>query len=247
MVRITPQAINKNKYEDKVVLENLNSKVYYYVTATDKRKNQSKPSIILELEKPDKVKPQTPVFTEYKLEGDGKITLHWLRSYSEDVALHQLYRQDKDGADKNWKMIYETKDIQPNFTYTDKNVEVDKSYKYYLIAIDKSKLKSDKSPEITLRSNSFEAQSVLSNLSGSANRNKKQIELIWKIKDKNVGEILVYRQKGAEKPTLWGTLQHAQNFLEDKSVQTGNVYTYLLKPMLKNNQVAKTEKITVEY
>lgn len=247
MVRITPQAITKNTYKDNVVLENLNSKVYYYVTATDIRKNQSKPSIILELEKPDKVKPQSPVFTEYKLEEDGKITLHWLRSYSDDVALHQLYRQDKDGTDKSWKMIYETKDIQPNFTYTDKNVEADKRYVYYLQAIDKNKLKSDKSPEITLRSNSFEAQSVLTNLSGSANRNKKQIELIWKVDNKNVGEILVYRQKGTQKPTLWGTLSGSQNFLEDKNVQTGNSYTYLLKPMLKNNQVAKTEKITIEY
>lgn len=247
LVRVTPQAITKNKYEDKVVLENLNSKVYYYITATDIRKNQSKPSVILELEKPDKVKPQSPVFTEYKLEEDGKITLNWLRSYSEDVALHQLYRQDKDGADKSWKMIYETKDIQPNFTYTDKDGETDKRYAYYLLAIDKNKLKSDKSPEITLRSNSFEAQSVLTNLSGSANKNKKQIELIWKIESKEVGEILIYRQKGAEKPTMWGTLNGTQNFLEDQSVQTGNNYTYFLKPMLKNNQVAKTEKITVEY
>lgn len=247
LVRVTPQAITKNKYEDKVVLENLNSKVYYYITATDIRKNQSKPSVILELEKPDKVKPQSPVFTEYKLEEDGKITLNWLRSYSEDVALHQLYRQDKDGVDKSWKMIYETKDIQPNFTYTDKDVETDKRYAYYLLAIDKNKLKSDKSPEITLRSNSFEAQSVLTNLSGSANKNKKQIELIWKIESKEVGEILIYRQKGTEKPTMWGTLNGTQNFLEDPSVQTGNNYTYFLKPMLKNNQVAKTEKITVEY
>lgn len=110
LVRLTPQAITKNKYEDKVVLENLNSKVYYYVTATDKRKNQSKPSIILELEKPDKVKPQAPVFTQYKLEEDGRITIKWLKSYSEDVVLHQLYRQDKEGTDKSWKLIYETKD-----------------------------------------------------------------------------------------------------------------------------------------
>lgn len=72
MVRVTPQAITTNYFKNNVVLENLNSKVYYYVTATDIRKNQSAPSTILELEKPDKVKPQTPVFTEYKLEEDGK-------------------------------------------------------------------------------------------------------------------------------------------------------------------------------
>ncbi|MDP9960393.1 fibronectin type III domain-containing protein [Chryseobacterium lathyri] len=247
LVRVTPQAITKNHFEDKVVLENLNSKVYYYVTATDRRKNQSTPSVILELEKPDKVKPQTPVFTEYKLEDDGKITINWMRSHSDDVEVHQLFRKAKDDADKSWKMIYETKDIKPDYTYTDKEVEADKSYTYYLLAIDKSKLKSDKSQEMTLRSNRIEALSVLTNLSGSANRNKKQIELNWKINGKDTGEILVYRQRGAEKPSLWGTLTGAQNFLEDKSVQVGNSYTYLLKPMLKNNQVAKTEKITVEY
>ncbi|MDC8102669.1 hypothetical protein [Chryseobacterium rhizosphaerae] len=247
LVRLTPQAITKNHFEDKVVLENLNSKVYYYVTATDRRKNQSKPSIILELEKPDKVKPQTPVFTEYKLEDDGKITINWMRSHSDDVELHQLFRKAKDDADKSWKMIYETKEIKPDYTYTDKDVEADKSYIYYLLAIDKSKLKSDKSQEMTLRSNKIEALSILTNLSGSANRNKKQIELNWKISSKDVGEIVVYRQKGTEKPTMWGTLSGAQNFLEDKSVQTGNSYTYLIKPMLKSNQLAKTEKITIEY
>ncbi len=247
LVRLTPQAITKNHFEDQVVLENLNSKVYYYVTATDRRKNQSNPSIILELEKPDKVKPQTPVFTEYKLEDDGKITISWMRSHSDDVEVHQLFRKAKDDADKSWKMIYETKDIKPDYTYTDKEVEADKSYTYYLLAIDKSKLKSDKSQEMTLRSNKIEALSILTNLSGSANRDKKQIDLNWKINGKDVGEIVVYRQKGTEKPTMWGTLNGAQNFLEDKSVQVGNSYTYLLKPMLKSNQVAKTEKITIEY
>ncbi|WP_312508439.1 hypothetical protein [Chryseobacterium culicis] len=247
LVRVTPQAITETHFEDKVVLENLNSKVYYYVTATDRRKNQSKPSIILELEKPDKVKPQSPVFTEYKLEEDGKITISWMRSHSDDVVAHQLFRQSKEGTDKSWKMIYETKEIQPAYTYTDKDVEADKSYTYYLLAIDKSKLKSDKSQEMTLRSIRIEALSILTNLSGAADRSKKHIGLNWKINSKEVGEIIVYRQKGTEKPTLWGTLSGAQNFLEDRAVQTGNSYTYLIKPMLKTNQLAKTEKITIEY
>jgi len=144
-------------------------------------------------------------------------------------------------------MIYETKDIKPDYTYTDKEVEADKSYSYYLLAVDKSKLLSDKSQQMTLRSSRIEALSILTNLSGAANKNKSQIELNWKINSKDVGEIIIYRQKGAEKPTMWGTLNGAQNFLEDKSVQTGNSYTYLIKPMLKNKQLAKTEKITIEY
>nr|WP_315033176.1 hypothetical protein [uncultured Chryseobacterium sp.] len=247
LVRLTPQAITGNTFEDKVTLENLNAKVYYYITATDRRKNQSKPSIILELEKPDQVKPQAPVFTKYKLEDDGKITLQWLKSHSDDVVAHQLYRQAKDSEDKSWKMIYETREIKPEYTYTDKDVEVDKQYTYYMLAIDKSKLQSDQSLEITLRSNSFEAQSILTHLSGLANRSKAQIELNWKMNGDDAGEILVYRQKGSGKPSLWGTLTGKQNFLEDRSIQVGNTYTYLLKPMLKSNRVAKTEKIAIEY
>lgn len=247
LVRITPQAITENTYQDKVVLENLNSKVYYYITATDKRKNQSKPSTIIELEKPDKVKPQAPIFTKYQLEDNGSITLHWLKSYSVDAAIHQLFRKEKEAPNTSWKIIYETNKIQPDYTYTDKDVEADTKYVYYLRAIDRNQLKSDKSQEITLTSNRLEAKSFLTSLSGSTNKNKQQIELIWKVDSKEVYEILVYRQKGAEKPTHWGTLNGSQNFLEDKSVQVGNNYTYLLKPMLKNNKLAKTEKITIEY
>lgn len=247
MVRITPQAITENSYKDNVVLENLNSKVYYYITATDNRKNQSAPSEILELEKPDKVRPQAPVFTEYKLESDGGITLHWYKSYSDDVAVHQLFRQAKEGNDKSWKKIYETKDIKPQYSFTDKDVEADILYNYYLLAIDKSELISDKSLELSLRSVRLEPISALSGLSSSINRDKKQIELIWKTTQKNISEILVYRQKGTEKPTLWGTLSGTQNFIEDSNIQVGNTYTYLIKPMLQNNQVAKTEKITVDY
>ncbi len=248
LVRITPQAITKNSYKDSIVLENLNSKVYYYITATDKRKNQSKASVILELEKPDKVRPQTPIFTKYTLENDGAITLHFLRSHSEDVKTHQLFRKDEESDNQQWKKIYETNTIKEDYTFTDKKVQDDKAYVYYLLAIDKHGLKSKPSQEITLRSHHFVPVSVINNLTSSINREKKQIELIWKIKDKgNISEIVVYRQKGDKKPTLWGTLNGAQNFLEDQQIKVGNTYTYLLKAMLNNNQVTKTEKITVQY
>jgi len=195
MMRLTPEMITKNTFEDKVALENLNSKVYYYVVSLDKRKNQSLPSEIIEIEKPDKVRPEAPVFAEYKLEDTGD----------------------------------------------------NKRYVYYLQAVDKSNLVSDKSLEITLRSNKIVPAAVITNLAGSANGNKKMIELNWKNKSKNISEIIVYRQKGDEKPTLWGTLSGKQEFLEDKIVSSGNVYTYYIKPMLEDNQVAKTEKITINF
>ena len=247
MMRLTPEMITKNTFEDKVTLENLNSKVYYYVVSLDKRKNQSQPSEIIEIEKPDKVRPEAPVFAEYKLEDTGDITLKWHKSHSNDAVLHQLFRKDIDEPKAPVRKIYETKNIDTLYSYTDKQVENNKRYVYYLQAVDKSNLVSDKSLEITLRSNKIVPAAVITNLAGSANGNKKMIELNWKNKSKNISEIIVYRQKGDEKPTLWGTLSGKQEFLEDKIVSSGNVYTYYIKPMLENNQVAKTEKITINF
>ena len=247
MMRLTPEMITKNTFEDKVTLENLNSKVYYYVVSLDKRKNQSQPSKIIEIEKPDKVSPEAPVFAEYKLEDTGDITLKWYKSHSDDAVLHQLFRKDIDEPKAPVRKIYETKNIDALYSYTDKQVENNKRYVYYLQAVDKSNLVSDKSLEITLRSNKIVPAAVITNLAGSANGNKKMIELNWKNKSKNISEIIVYRQKGDEKPTLWGTLSGKQEFLEDKIVSSGNVYTYYIKPMLENNQVTKTEKITINF
>lgn len=247
LVRITPQALTQTSYQDSVQLENLNSHVYYYITATDIRKNQSEPSEIIELEKPDKVKPQAPVFTEYTID-EGKITLHWIKSISDDVAQHILYRIALDETNAQWQKVFETKEIQENYSFTDEDLEADKRYRYYLIAIDKNNLKSDKSLEITLRNVDLRAKETITNLTQNINRDKNQIELFWKVKNADqVAEIIVYKQKENEKPTLWGTLSGAQNFLEDKEVNIGNTYTYFLKALLKNQQPAKTEKIIVEY
>lgn len=246
LLRLTAQAVSIAKYTDTVKLESLDNVVYYYVTAVDQRKNQSAPSEIIALEKPDKVIPQAPVFTAYKLE-DGIIKLSWLKSYSDDVKVHQLYRQALDDTDKNWKMIFETQELTPEFNYLDKEVTTNHRYRYYLLAIDKSMLKSDKSQEITLTAIDLQAKSVLSNLSVIAGKDKKMIQLSWKIDSKEVNEILVYRQKNAEKSQLWGTLDGKQNFIEDKDVQIGNSYTYILKAMLNTNQPAKTEKIMVQH
>lgn len=247
LVRITPQAIIQNTFQDKVPLENLNSKVYYYITATDIRKNQSEASEIIELEKPDKVRPQAPVFTEYKI-NEGKITLNWLKSYSDDVALHQLYRLDLDENNSQWQKVFETKETQPNYSYTDEKVESNKRYRYYLLAIDKSNLQSDKSQEITLRNVDLRAKEIIYNLTSNIDKKNNKIELFWKIKEAHLtSEILVYRQKNNEIPTLWGILSGEQNFLEDNNINIGNSYTYLLKAILNNQQPAKTEKITIEF
>lgn len=247
LVRLTAQAIEMPQYTDSVQLKNLNSKVYYYITAIDYRKNQSEPSKIIELEKPDKLKPEAPTFTAYKTE-NGVIQLGWAKSYSQDVTTHKLYRQALDDPDRRWLVVYESKDMNPTYDYADKDVIADHRYKYYLLAVDKNGLVSDKSQEITLRNIDLRPADVIKNLAGFANKDKSLIEINWSLAPlEKVAEIIVYRQKEGGKATLWGTFQGGQNFLEDKDVQVGEKYTYLLKAILQNGKPSPTKTIVVEY
>lgn len=246
LMRITTQPIKQAVFNDSVQLANLNSSVYYYVTAVDFRKNQSQPSEIIEVEKPDIIPPQNPTFNKYEIK-DGIITLHWYKSVSEDVALHQLYRIDIDEQNTAPKKIYETKELTPTFSFQDKELQSDKRYVYFLKAVDKSNLVSKESQRITLRSIDLRPKKVISNLTGTANTQKGRIDLIWKNQTNDITEIVIYRQKEGEKSSLLTTLNGQQNYLEDKNVTVGTKYTYLIKAMLSTNQPSTTEKITVEY
>lgn len=248
LARITANALQQAKYTDTVQVASLNNKVYYYVTAIDQRYNQSEPSTIIELEKPDVVKPKSPIFESYTVK-DGVIALNWLKSESEDVAKYEVYRKNMSANEAAFTKIFETKDLTKDIlNYEDKNLKEDEKYKYYVIAIDRSNLKSEPSPEITLTNTDLKAKEVITNLTIQKNPSKKQIELLWKVKDpKSVVEIIVYREKQGEKPTMWGTLTGGQNFLEDQDVNVGISYTYYLKAMLENTKPTKTEKINITY
>jgi len=101
--QITVSPHQETQYYDSVSVKNLNSKVYYQLIAVDQRFNMSEPSEILELKKPDFIKPTQPVFKSYKIK-EGKVHLTWANSSSEDVVRHELYRKKHDSLD--WKLVY---------------------------------------------------------------------------------------------------------------------------------------------
>jgi hypothetical protein len=243
--RLTPQSITEAMFSDTVPLETLNDKVYYAVLAVDRRKNESRLTELLEIQKPDKICPMTPVFTSYQVDDNGNITLAFQRSYSDDVAIHRLYRTD--GQTQKTVTAFSSKEIKPEYTYTDKQLDPDSRYTYFLIAEDKSGLQSLPSPKVTLKTPPADTPDALGSLSGYADKNRKRIEINWRVKAGDITEITVYRKTNNGAATLWGTLSGGQNYLEDGDVSEGNVYTYLLKAMLQSKLPAKTQKIMVEY
>lgn len=102
--QITISPHQANTYYDSVSIKNLNPKVYYQLIAVDQRFNMSEPSKILELKKPDIIKPNSPVFKSYKIK-DGKVHLVWANSSSEDVVRHEVYRKAR--SSEEWVLVHE--------------------------------------------------------------------------------------------------------------------------------------------
>jgi hypothetical protein len=244
-VAVYPKSYVGNAFVDTVSMKMMNSKVYYRIAAEDNRFNISEPSDILVLEKPDKIAPAAPIFKDYDSK-DGKVSLKWIRSYSDDVVGYSLRRREK-GQEK-WEEIKQINDSIQEFI--DSRVENRKVYQYAILAKDKSNLWSaiDHST-ITVSVLDFTPVKTITFYQGLADRENKKITLIWdyiKNKDKVVG-LSIYKNKKGEAPTLWKDLLGNVTTLEDRDLKINTEYEYHFNPTLQSNSPAKTETLTILY
>lgn len=240
MMRITGSHITENQILDSVAVKNLNSRVYYYVTAIDFRKNESAKSEILELTKPDKVPPTTPVFTQYVQEKNGW-TITWQKSFSDDVAQYHLYRKEKDATE--WTKIHAEKENgKDNYSYKE-TANLSGIYLYALQAEDKNHNFSEYSPVIHIRHELPTDERVLRGLNSRVSKDK--ITLNWLPMKASVSEIIIYKAIKGEKPTLWRNFSQTITQVEDTDISPNNTYQYLLKVILADNTPTPTEKIEV--
>ncbi|TDW52806.1 hypothetical protein EV144_1011499 [Flavobacterium sp. 270] len=233
-----------NEYEDSVSLKMTNSKVYYKIAAEDMRFNISDPSDVLILEKPDKIPPAAPIFKDYESK-DGKVTLKWIRSYSEDVVSYSLRRREK-GQEK-WIEIKQINDTIQE--YTDDRVENKKIYQYAILAKDKTNWSSIDHSTITVTVFDFTPVKTINFLQGLPDREGKKITLTWdyiKNKDKVIG-LSIYKNVKGTPPTLWKELNGDVFTLEDRSLKINTEYEYHLIPNLQSNSPAKQEILNIVY
>lgn len=240
MMRITGTHITDTHFADTISLKNLNSKVYYYVTAIDFRKNESEQSEILELTKPDKIPPSTPIITDYTQEKNHwKIT--WQKSFDTDVAFYHLYR--KEISDNQWIKIHSEKENnKENYAYKEP-MTLSGTYVYSLRAEDKSGNFSEYAPMIHIHHKSLTDTRVLRGLNSRVGEGK--VELRWSELKTTISEIVIYKAIKGEKPTLWRSFSQPITSVEDTEVQQDNTYLYLIKVILQDNTPSPTEKIEV--
>lgn len=245
--QITISPHQGSTYYDSVSVKNLNPKVYYQLVAVDQRFNMSQPSEILELKKPDFIKPTQPVFKSYKIR-DGKVLLEWANSSSEDVVKHEIYRKEKDSV--GWKLIY-TMDSTPEVTITDwidDKVEANQQYHYTIIAIDDDGLESDPAPVLTVITPKIRLHPSIEGLNSYVDTKNGFIELYWKpYQQENVSRLEIYKGIKDGPINLLQEVPANVKRIVDNKVKINNNYVYMVRAMFKDGSLSETAMLNIKY
>ena len=233
----------ENIYKEKINLKTLNSRVYYAVIALDKRMNQSKPCTLAELVKPDKIPPTTPIFKSYSVTDDGKVSLDWVNSNSDDVATHKLYR--KNVNENNWTLLQTFTDTA--HSYLDDSVKNSQTVVYTLIAADRSNNKSQPAPPLTVTIKNTIKIAGITIFKGAFLKDTREIVLNWVYESKDVAQYTIYKARNKEAYTTWKVLNANQTKIHDKDILTSNAYRYAIRAMLKDGRMSTLKEVKVAF
>ena len=234
----TPKPLRDTTYMDTITLKTLSGKIYYKIKSVDVNYNYSKFSVLLELKKPDKIKPTSPVFSGYKVTDDA-IRIEWINSQSEDVIEHKLFRKADSGKWTEYRKFQGAKIS----SFVDKDLKPGSVYYYQLISIDDSGNKSKPSVEMTLKFTGNVIAIGVNNVFATVTPNRKGILLSWNYPVQGNFRYLIYRAiNGGEFLTVGTTSQDNSSFT-DKNVRTGSTYEYQIRTFFKDGKKSALGKI----
>ena len=243
---LTSTPFKQTVYIDSVNMLMTNPKVYYAIAAVDERFNQSKIGEIIEVTKPDKIPPMTPVFTNYYLK-DGKVQLKWSNSPSEDVAYQRIYKKTAGNTEGVWTLVKEFKGNADSVT-TDSSVLEESMVHYTIIAIDNSKNESKPTPPLTVTVPKEKKNAVAVNdLKAEAIRPEKRINIAWQYKESGVLEYQLYKSSGTRPFSLWKVVEQNNSQIADADVISGHVYKYAIRAIFNDGRMSAWKEIKVEF
>ena len=269
---LTDSVYFRTTYRERVSLKTLNNKLYYAVAALDKRYNQSPATAIIEIKKPDRIPPASPVLTSYKVL-DNKVVLNWISSTDEDVAAHYLYRKegkgdadDPSGRDQagnpsgrgrtgnllrdslsKWQLIATFTDTAIH-AYTDTKTVGNSTYSYRITAKDSSGLESPAIMPLTIVTPPDPSEMTIRSLNSYIDRDHRYIEISWTDDLQHVGEYQVYRGVNGKAVSLWKIVTAGERKrIADDAVNVNSTYEYGIRALIKGGATGPYKAIQVKY
>ncbi|MDR1371096.1 MAG: hypothetical protein LBJ72_13385 [Dysgonamonadaceae bacterium] len=230
LIAIHKEPVIDTACTDTVDLLNLNTHVYYFAIAFDKRYNQSIPSDTFRLEKPLQIRPSSPVFSTYRSTPEG-IVLNWINSPDKEVVKHTLYRQEKDSLEIETLAVFEGANVSQ---YNDSLIDGNTLYVYTVTATGKWGAESEPSPSLTIRSMPQSGMKIVQSFHAEINMEARCIDLFWEVsRTDKIDYFKIYRSENDKKVTLWKEIPGTESRFSDLTAQPGAKQNYLIIAVLK--------------
>jgi fibronectin type 3 domain-containing protein len=178
-------------YRDTVEVRTLTRYAYYRAVALDGNYNESIPSEILAVSRPDLIAPVAPVIVNTGVT-DSTVLLDYVPSSSEDVAWHIIYRKSDEAS--AWDSIARVGSRDSLFV--DHHVTKNIAYHYAIRAVDSSGLRSEVSSSVVARPYDSGLRPGVKNLTASYDPAKRRVELRWEYSGLNEDYWFVVHRSG---------------------------------------------------
>lgn len=239
-------ALQDTVYRDTVDVKTLNRKVYYAVASLDMRYNHSDKSPVVELEKPDLLKPSPPVISGYRVKDEG-IEISWVNSSDEGVVQHRIYRKEKASADTLPSLLVSIADTSVH-RYVDTSAVTNVRYGYTLTAQKKNGLESDVSNMLTAFTNKPKRQQlVIDRFDAVVDKTNRLLKLTWNDRLQNVKYYELYKSTDGQNMSQWKTVSGEQHEVMDENLMVNVTYQYLIRAIMKDGKNTSTKELTIKY
>jgi hypothetical protein len=243
--QITVAPVADTCFTDSVTLKTLTTSVFYMVMAIDMRQNHSRFSQPLQLKRPIRVAPVSPVFRKAESSPDG-VYLEWLNSSNDDVKTCFLYRSIPNS--KEWKLIAFFNAADSVTHYMDSDADSTDYCFYTLIAKNESNVESSPSNPVKGKKIDTGVRPGIDKIFTVADKIKEQITLGWKQPLGNVHRCQIYRAKGDGELSLYSSVEGNANTFIDKNIQPNSIYQYSIRIMYEDGGMSPfSSKTMVKY
>ena len=225
--QLTNKPVKGSVFLDSISMRTTSEKVYYKVVAVDFNMNPSKPSKILEIQRPDRIAPMSPLLSNYQAFSDS-IQLTWQPSPSKDVVAHRLLR--KEQGQPKYQVLTTIVDSEQT-SFTDQTVERGKTYEYAMTAIDDANLYAPISRPFILTALNGKKRKRIVDLSGQVDESDGTFQLTWTYRSTGNFKFLVLRNAHDDKGwQVEATLPGNQfNYRDQQLYRSPNGFRYALK------------------
>ena len=235
LIALVDTLFRTTEFKDTTNLKSLNSKLYYTITAVDRRYNQSAYAPLLEVIKPDVIPPTKPVIAGYDISDEG-IKINWINSSDADVVTHKLYRKIYQGGG-SWELLQSFSD-KTITQVVDKNGSEGKTYSYTIIAVDSSKLESEPAVPLTVVFPEKRIKVAIKSFDAEVDRDKRIISMNWvKQTDiKNIKQFELYRGDDKRKMSLYKVFEENVSEFTDDDLTVNTKYKYGIRVVFANGK-----------